>query len=67
MPTNLLRTSNPPATPHSSARNAGIVAVALTAALVVLQLVGLALLERSHALPLSPSLILSIALPLTSY
>ncbi|MBM7481965.1 MULTISPECIES: hypothetical protein [Bradyrhizobium] len=30
-------------------RNASIVAIALTAALVALELVGLAMLERSHA------------------
>jgi hypothetical protein len=36
-------------------RNANVVAVALTAALVTLQLVGLAMLERSHARPASPA------------
>jgi hypothetical protein len=49
MPTNLTRASAPPATPHSNRRNANIVAIALTAALVTLQLIGLAMLERSHA------------------
>jgi hypothetical protein len=55
MPTDLMRASAPPATPRSNVRNANIVAVALTAALVVLQLVGLAMLERSHAQPASPA------------
>ncbi|WP_157195784.1 hypothetical protein [Bradyrhizobium sp. YR681] len=50
-----MRTSAPPASPRSKARNANIVAIALTAALVTLQLIGLAMLERSHALPVSPS------------
>jgi len=36
-------------------RNVNIVAIALTAALVTLQLIGLAMLERSHAQPVSPS------------
>jgi hypothetical protein len=36
-------------------RNANIVASAMTAALVALQLIGLAMLERSHAQPVSPS------------
>jgi hypothetical protein len=49
MPTDLMRASTPPASPRSSARNANIVAIALTAALVTLQLIGLAMLERSHA------------------
>ena len=49
MPTDLMRASAPPASRSSSARNFNIVAVVLTAALVALQLVGLALLERSHA------------------
>lgn len=49
MPTNLMRASALPANPPSSARNFNIVAIALTAALVALQLVGLAILERSHA------------------
>lgn len=49
MPTDLTRASAPPANPPSSARNFNIVAIALTAALVALQLVGLAILERSHA------------------
>ncbi|MGY4625150.1 hypothetical protein ACVWY3_002906 [Bradyrhizobium sp. USDA 4486] len=48
MPTNPMRASAPPALPRSSARNANIVAVALTAALVTLELIGLAMLERSH-------------------
>ena len=56
MPTDLMRTSTPPSAVSSKARNAGTVAAALTAALVALQLVGLAMLERSHALPLAPSL-----------
>ncbi|WP_354204201.1 MULTISPECIES: hypothetical protein [unclassified Bradyrhizobium] len=42
-------------------RNVSIVAIAVTAALVVLQLVGLTMLERSHAyaipsVPLGPAL-----------
>jgi hypothetical protein len=49
MPTELIRGSARPATPNSSVRNVSIVAIALTAALVALQLVGLAMLERSHA------------------
>ncbi|OPY96420.1 hypothetical protein A5906_03965 [Bradyrhizobium sacchari] len=49
MPTDLMRVSAPPATPHSNGRNANIVAIALTAALITLQLIGLAVLERSHA------------------
>ncbi|MBB4256716.1 hypothetical protein GGD64_000710 [Bradyrhizobium sp. CIR3A] len=49
MPTDLMRASAPPASPPTSARNFNIVAIALTGALVALQLVGLALLERSHA------------------
>jgi len=49
MPTDLMRASAPPASRPASARNFDIVAIALTAALVALQLVGLALLERSHA------------------
>jgi hypothetical protein len=49
MPTNLLRASARPAAPVSSARNLNIVAMALTAALVTLQLVGLIMLARSHA------------------
>lgn len=53
MPTDLTRTNPLPAMQSSSARNARILVVALTAALVVLQLVGLAMMERSHALPAS--------------
>jgi hypothetical protein len=49
MPTDLVRASAPLAGRPSSARNFNIVAVVLTAALVTLQLVGLAILERSHA------------------
>ncbi|SFM53611.1 hypothetical protein SAMN05216573_102362 [Bradyrhizobium sp. Rc3b] len=49
MPTDLMRASAPPASPPTRARNFNIVAIALTGALVTLQLVGLALLERSHA------------------
>jgi hypothetical protein len=49
MPTDLMSTSAPPVPRRSNARNVNIVAVALTAALVTLQLVGLAMLERSHA------------------
>ncbi|MCK1394145.1 hypothetical protein IVB29_25730 [Bradyrhizobium sp. 1] len=55
MPTDLMRASAPPATRRSNVRNANIVAVAMTAALVALQLVGLAMLERSHAQPVSSS------------
>jgi len=57
MPTDLMRASAPPATPRSNVRNANIVAIALTAALVTLQLAGLAMLERSHAQPVSPTLV----------
>lgn len=49
MPTDLMRANAPPAAPVSRARNVNIVAIALTAALVTLQLAGLAMLERSHA------------------
>lgn len=49
MPTNLIRASVRPIAPASSARNINYVAIALTAALVTLQLVGLVMLERSHA------------------
>ncbi|MCW2217685.1 hypothetical protein M2232_001217 [Bradyrhizobium japonicum] len=56
MPTELIRASARPAAPRSNAHNVNIVAAALTAALVTLQLVGLAMLERSHAQPVSRSL-----------
>ena len=49
MPTELIRATARPASPPSNARNFNIVAIALTAALVTLQLIGLAMLERSHA------------------
>ena len=49
MPTDLMSASTQPVLRRSNARNVNIVAVALTAALVILQLVGLAMLERSHA------------------
>ncbi|WP_128922374.1 hypothetical protein [Bradyrhizobium nanningense] len=49
MPTDLMRVNVPPASRPSSARNFNIVAIVLTAALVTLQLVGLAILERSRA------------------
>ena len=49
MPINLMRASAEPATAVSRVRNGNIVAIALTAALVTLQLVGLIMLERSHA------------------
>ena len=49
MPTDLMRASAPPANRPTSAHSLNIVAIALTTALVALQLVGLALLERSHA------------------
>ena len=49
MPTNLMRASVRSIAPVSSARNGSIVATALTAALVILQLVGLVMMERSHA------------------
>lgn len=60
MPTELIRASARPATTNSSVRNVSIFAIALTAALVALQLVGLAMLERSHAyahpsIPLEPA------------
>ncbi|MET4385172.1 hypothetical protein ABIB73_000907 [Bradyrhizobium sp. F1.4.3] len=48
MPIDLIRASARPVPPRSNARNVNIVAIALTAALVTLQLVGLAMLERSH-------------------
>ena len=49
MPTDLMSASTQPVPRRSNARNVNIVAVAFTAALVILQLVGLAMLERSHA------------------
>ncbi len=49
MPTDLMRASVRPAAPVSNVRNTNIVAMTLTAALVTLQLVGLVMLERSHA------------------
>lgn len=49
MPTELIRASARATTPNSNVRNASIVAIALTAALVALELVGLAMLERSRA------------------
>ena len=49
MPTNLMRASVRSVAPVSSTRNLNIVAIALTAALVTLQLAGLVMLERSHA------------------
>jgi len=49
MPTDLIRTSIRPVAAVSSTRNLNIVAIALTAALVTLQLAGLVMLERSHA------------------
>ena len=55
MPTDLMRVSAPPAAPRSNVRNVNIVAIALTAALVALQLVGLTMLERSHAYAMHPS------------
>lgn len=62
MPTELIRGSARPATPNSSVRNVSIVAIAVTAALVVLQLVGLTMLERSHAYAMHPSVPLGPAL-----
>jgi len=53
MPTELIRANARPASPPSNARNFNIVAIALTAALVTLQLAGLAMLERSHAHPVT--------------
>lgn len=47
MPTDLMRASAPSA--RRPARSFNIVAIALTMVLVALQLLGLALLERSHA------------------
>lgn len=55
MPTNLMGASAPPDTPNSNVRNVNIVAIVLTAALVALQLVGLTMLERSHAYAMHPS------------
>jgi hypothetical protein len=51
MPTELTRATARSITPISSARNGNIVVIALAAALVTLQLAGLAVLERSHAQP----------------
>jgi hypothetical protein len=55
MPTELIRASARATTPNSNVRNVSIVAIALTAALVTLQLVGLAMVERSHAYAMHPS------------
>jgi hypothetical protein len=49
MPINPMRASAEPTTAISNARNGNFVAIALTAALVTLQLAGLIMLERSHA------------------
>ena len=57
MPTELSRARARRASPPSNARNVSIVAIALTAALVALQLVGLAMLEHSQARPVSQSLL----------
>ena len=46
MPTDLMGASAPPDTANSNVRNVNVVAIALTAALVTLQLVGLTMLER---------------------
>lgn len=59
MPTELIRTGTRPASPPSNVRNVNVVAIALTAALVTLQLAGLAIVERSHAHPVSQSLLTS--------
>lgn len=53
MPTDLTRIHRRPVMHGSSARNGSIVVIALTAALVVLQFVGLAKVEQSHARPAS--------------
>jgi hypothetical protein len=55
MPTDLMGASAPPDTANSNVRNVNVVAIALTAALVTLQLVGLTMLERSHAYVMHPS------------
>jgi hypothetical protein len=55
MPTDLMGASAPPDTANSNVRNVNVVAIALTAALVTLQLVGLTMLERSHAYAMHPS------------
>lgn len=59
MPTELIRARVRPASPPSNARNVSIVAIVLTAALVALQMVGLAMLERSHAHPVAQPVPLS--------
>lgn len=59
MPTELIRARARPTSPPSNARNVSIVAIALTAALVALQMVGLAMLERSHAQPVSQPVVSS--------
>lgn len=59
MPTELIRARARPASPPSNGRNVSVVAIALTAALVTLQLVGLAMLERSHAQPVSQPVFVS--------
>ena len=62
MPTDLMGASAPPDTANSNVRNVNVVAIALTAALVTLQLVGLTMLERSHAYAMHPSVPLGPAL-----
>lgn len=49
MPVNLMRARVRPTAPVSSPRNVDIVAMALAAALVILQVAGLVMLERSRA------------------
>jgi len=61
MPTDLMGASAPPDIPNSKVRNVNVVAIALTAALVTLQLVGLTMLERSHAYAMHPSVPLEAA------
>ena len=56
MPTNLTRAGTRPVAPIARTRNFDIVALALVAALVVLQFAGLVILQRSRttATPLQP-------------
>jgi hypothetical protein len=61
MPTDLMSASTQTVPPRSNARNVNIVAMALTVALVTLQLVGLAMLDRSHAYALHASFAREVA------
>lgn len=57
MPTDLMHAGQRRDTPRPRVRNSNIGSLALTAALVCLQLFGLAMLERLHAKPMSLELL----------